>query len=122
MTPEQWLIATGVTWYLSYAATKTHGPFGIFERLREWRGGRWHGRKGAGKAVTYNPETKEEKVAYEIHASKDGLLDCIICLSFWVSLATIWLLIRRLMPLESAAVAAVALWIHAYSNWVHISK
>lgn len=122
MTTEQWLITTGVTWYVSYAVTNTHGPMGIFERLREWRGGRWHGRSKVPKQVTISGTSDDTQVNFGWEYKHDGLLDCIICLSFWVALVVTWLLAGRLMPLESVAVAAVTLWIHAYSNWVHISK
>jgi len=118
MTPFDLLKYAAATWAICYMVTKTHGPFGIFERLREFKGGRWHGRKGAGKAVTYNPITKEEKTAYEIPAVKDGLLDCIICLSIWVAIAL--LLIGANIVTDAFAVAGVSLWAHSYTNWVHI--
>jgi hypothetical protein len=54
------------------------------------------------------------------HLPLGGLTACIICLSIWVSLAL--LLIGANIVTDAFAVAGVALWAHAYSSWVHISK
>lgn len=34
MTPFQLVTFAAATWYLAYAVTQTHGPFGVFEWLR----------------------------------------------------------------------------------------
>ena len=47
-----------------------------------------------------------------------GLVACIICLSIWV--AFVLVLVTGHTVLDAFALAGVALWIHAYSNWVHI--
>lgn len=116
MTLEQWIIAVAATWYMAYAVTKTHGPFGIFERLREFKGGRWHGR-------TYHLASSQEDgrpIEYTPVKMSNGLLDCIICLMPWLALVVIYLQTGRVLLLEALAVAGVALWIHGYTNWVHI--
>lgn len=51
-----------------------------------------------------------------------GLTSCIICLMPWVAIIIIYLLTGRVLVLEALAASGVALWIHAYSSWVHISK
>jgi len=114
MTLEQWIIATGATWYISFAVTSTHGPMDIFERLRKWRGGRWHGRTF--KIIEINTDQFGKQRMGEI-PNKDGLLDCIVCLSYWVALGALWLVTGRIMPLEAFAVAAISLWVHGYTGW-----
>jgi len=54
------------------------------------------------------------------HLPLGGLTACIICLSVWVAWAL--LAVGANFIVDGFAVAGVALWIHAYSNWVHISK
>lgn len=121
MTPFDFLKLAAAVWYIAYSVTKTHGPFGIFERLREFRGGRWHGRGKSIISVTYDPDaplTKglppNSRVIGEDNP-KDGLLDCIICLSIWVALALV--LIGANVVTDAFAVAGVALWVHSFSGW-----
>lgn len=52
------------------------------------------------------------------HISLQGLTSCIICFSFWAAL--ILRLIGSNVVTDAFAIAGVALWIHAYSSWVHI--
>ena len=104
---ERLLITAACSWYIAYAVTSTHGAFGMFERLREWRGGRWHGRsKYPLYVVTENQPAKP---------IMDGLLDCIICLIFWIALIMGYL--EGLTILESIAAAGIGLWFHAFAGW-----
>jgi hypothetical protein len=116
MTPFDLLKYAAATWAICYMVTKTSGPLGIFERLREFKGGRWHGRTLFPTKIIMDGENS--RVENEIQ--KDGLLDCIICLSIWVAMAL--LLIGPNIVTDAFAVAGVSLWVHAYSSWVHISK
>ena len=118
MTLLELLILAAASWYIAFAVTSTSGPFHVFEWVREFKGGRWHGRGVSGKVFTFDHETKQERLAYEVPAAKDGLLDCIICLSIWVAL--ILRLIGSNVVTDAFAIAGVALWIHAYSSWIHI--
>lgn len=52
------------------------------------------------------------------HLKLGGLTTCIICLSIWIAL--ILRLIGSNVVTDAFAIAGVALWIHAYSSWVHI--
>lgn len=36
MNLTDWLYYAAAAWFLTYAVTKTHGPFGVFEGLRRW--------------------------------------------------------------------------------------
>lgn len=111
MTAFEWLRLAAAAWYLAYAITSTHGPFGVFEKLREFKGGRWHGRtvkwieQPPGIAPTF------------LQTGHDGLLDCIICLMFWFAL------ILRLMGsgiiIDALAIAGAALWLHGFTGWRH---
>jgi hypothetical protein len=103
------LYYAAAAWYISYAVTKTHGPFGIFERIREIGGGRWHGRRG----WELKSEPGHDVAAY--FPSKNGLLDCIICLMVWAAL--ILSLIGRNVVTDALAIAGVALWLHGFTGW-----
>jgi cell division protein FtsW (lipid II flippase) len=121
MTPFDLLKYAAATWAICYMVTKTHGPFGIFERLREFKGGRWHGRTvKQGIVDTRINEVGGTDMLVGDVVQENGLLDCIVCLSIWVAMAL--LLIGANIVTDAFAVAGVALWIHAYSSWVHISK
>lgn len=114
---ERLLITSAAAWYLAYSITSTHGAFGMFERLREWRGGRWHGRVSI-KVMTGNPFPVSP---YELPTNEEtkiihyGLLDCIVCLIFWLALGIGYL--QGLTIIESIAAAGLALWVHGYSGW-----
>jgi len=117
MTLFDFLKLAAACWYVSYIVTNKPGLFGIFERLREFKGGRWHGRKTAPEYVVTlsantSYETTELKGGERIH---DGLLDCIICLAPYVALAL--LLIGANVVTDAFAVAGVALMLHSYSGW-----
>lgn len=108
MTTFEWLYYAASAWTLAYAITHTHGPFGVFEAPREWRGGRWHGRTWPTLYIVTNQGTEEVK---------DGLLDCIICLMPWLAL-----LLRLVGPnliTDALAIAGVALWLHGFTGWRH---
>jgi hypothetical protein len=109
MTPLELIELSAATWYIAYAVTKTHGPFGIFEKLREFKGGRWHGRTI--KWIEQPPGV----VPTFLQTGNDGLLDCIICLSIWVAL--VFTLLTRHSIIDAFAVAGLALWAHGYFGW-----
>jgi hypothetical protein len=111
----EWLYFAAAAWYISYAVTHTHGPFGVFERLREFNGGRWHGRSLYPTKIIM--DGTNSRVENEIQ--KDGLLDCIICLMPWVAL--ILYLIGVNVVTSALAIAGLALWLHGYSGWRHTS-
>lgn len=117
MNLQDWLYYAAAAWFVAYVITSTSGPFAMFMRLREIGGGRWHGRDKSAKVVTFNPITKEEKIAYEIPATKDGLLDCIICLMPYVALAL--RLIGANVIFDAFAIAGIALMLHGYTGWRH---
>lgn len=117
MTPFELLTLAASSWYIAFVVTSTAGPLQIFYHLREWRGGWWHGRRGE---PTYARWTDPDGITHETEKiyPSNGLLDCIICLSIWVAL--ILRLIGSNVVTDAFAIAGVALWIHAYSNWVHV--
>lgn len=117
MTPFDLLKLAAATWYLSYALVSTHGVFGMFDKLREFKGGRWHGRiKSPEYVVSFHENTSYETTGLMggeiIH---QGLLDCIICTSIWVALAL--LLIGSNVVTDALAVAGFALWVHGFTSW-----
>lgn len=84
-------------WYLAYVLTKSSGPFGIIEKLREWRDGSWHGRI----------RTETDSIS--------GLFDCIICTMFWA--AVVFRLVGHNVVTDAFAIAGAALWIHSFTGW-----
>lgn len=106
MTPFEMLKLVAAAWYIAYAVTSTAGPFGVFERVRDWRDGRWHGR-----TMGWHIEHKEQV------PMSDGLLDCIICLAPWVAL--ILRLIGANIITDAFAIAGIALLLHGYTGWRH---
>jgi hypothetical protein len=110
LTPFDLIKLAAASWYLAYALTHTHGPLGIFERLREWRGGRWHGRKYK-KAQSVTGRDYDYGTEMEYH----GLLDCIICLAPWIAAALY--LTNVAVVIDVLAVAGVALWMHGFTSW-----
>lgn len=109
------LITSAASWYIAYAVTSTHGAFGMFEALREWRGGRWHGRHGYEytNAVSEHARSLPPKTIATL--ANNGLLDCIVCLIFWLALIIGYL--QGLTLIESIAAAAVGLWFHGYTGY-----
>ena len=117
MTLLELLTLAASSWYVAFVVTSTAGPFHVFEWMRNFKGGRWHGRTIFPKEITVVGLNKPDvKVKGDIQ--KDGLLDCIVCLCIWVAL--ILRLIGSNVVTDALAIAGVALWIHAYSSWVHI--
>lgn len=106
---ERLLITSAAAWCISYALTSTHGAFGMFERLREWHGGKWHGRRVSKRVEFRNGE------GYEQTTTVHGLLDCVICLIFWLALLIGYL--EGLTIIESIAAAGVGLWMHGFTGW-----
>lgn len=114
MNPLDWLYYAAAAWFVAYAVTKTSGPFHVFVLIREFGGGRWHGRtmkwvsndSGDGRATmaAYTPE-------------HNGLLDCIICLMPYVAL--VLRLIGQHVLIDALAIAGVALWLHGFTGWRH---
>lgn len=107
-------------WYLAYILTQLAGPFGLFEKVREWKGGRWHGRIKSDEYVIQNAigtDNESTKIMGGdiIH---NGLFDCIFCTAFWA--AIILRLIGTNVVTDALAIAGVALWFHGFTNWWHI--
>lgn len=93
MTPIDFIIIALATLYLAHAVVNTHGPFHAFERLRNWRGGTWHG----------------------------GLLSCTTCAAVWLALLMYALLTTPLAPVVYiCAAAGGAVAITAYSGVAHL--
>lgn len=111
MTLFELLTLAAGTWYLAYCITATHGPWGVFEKLREFKGGRWHGRSKPVDVYTPN----KEMVAY-VQKYQDGLLDCIICTSVWVAFALCMLRGHNDL-IDAFAVAGIALLLHGFTGW-----
>lgn len=105
MTPFQFVMLCAATWYLSHALVNTHGAFGMFDKLREFKGGRWHGRY-----PTVVQDRNGERTTDLV-----GLLDCIICTSVWVALALC--LLFGFTWYYCFAVAGGAMLAHSYSGW-----
>lgn len=103
MTITELVLLAGACWMLSYMLVVTQGPAGIFERLRNWRGGRWHGR------MTYSIANGDRRVDYH------GLLDCQVCFSFWVGQGLA--LVTHHTVIEGLAVAGIAMLLHSWSGW-----
>lgn len=112
MTPLDLITLAAASWYVAYVLVKTHGPMSIFERMREFKRGRWHGR-------TLQPDFFEDGKP-RLHGNginNDGLFDCIVCTMFWV--AQVAAFVTGHSILDGLAVAGIALWIHSYSGWIH---
>lgn len=76
------------TWYLAYALTKTHGAFGMFEKLRKL----------------------DERIDL-------NLLVCIVCTAFWVALGMLVLWTVAPLAVQVFAVAGLAMLAHKYTGW-----
>lgn len=104
------LIVMLATWYVSYALTSTHGPGGVFEWVREHV---WHGR------TYYNEggltDSRGALIAVDRKQLHNGLLDCPVCLAFWVAL--ILLLVPMGVVVQALAVAGAAMLAHSWSGW-----
>lgn len=111
MSIFQGLYYVVAAWFVAYVVTNTSGPFTVFVRLREWRDGRWHGRRG----VELFHISGEPNAAYI--PTKNGLLDCIICLMPWVAFAL--RLIGPNVVFDAFAIAGAALMLHGYTGWRH---
>lgn len=104
------LIIALATWYVSYAVTSTHGPGNIFEWVREKA---WHGRTSYANAARVS--SKGEVIEVDRRQIKNGLLDCPVCLAFWVAL--ILLLVPMGVVVQALAVAGAAMLAHSWSGW-----
>ena len=103
------LIITFASWYLAYSITSTHGPGGVFDWLREHV---WHGRHGK---TLVHLTSAAGTTPPELLPSKNGLLDCPVCLSFWVALL---LLIAPMgVVTQALGVAGAAMILHGWSGW-----
>lgn len=118
MTLIELLTLSAAAWYVAYAVVKTSGPFAVFKRVRDWRGGRWHGRRGLPTWAEWtNPETHETHRTHDIYDS-DGLLDCIICAEVWASLLMVILWYGGASIIVNVlGVAGLALWVHGFTHW-----
>jgi hypothetical protein len=100
------------SWYMAYVLTNKGGPFNLFARAREWRGGRWHGR-----TTGYDIRIDDGKTPIPMY---DGLMDCIICMLPYVALG--WWLVDQAgagVVMLPFAISGLALWAHAYTGWIH---
>lgn len=111
MNLQEWLYYAAAAWFVAYVITSNAGPFGVFIRLREWRGGQWHGRRGHELVTTPG----EPNAAYL--PVKNGLLDCIICTMPYAAL--ILRLIGANVIIDAFAIAGLALMLHGYTGWRH---
>lgn len=102
------LIIALATWYVSFALASTHGPGGMFEWVRE---NVWHGRSGY---VVLTAEKTDIEITPRVPL-KNGLLDCPVCLAFWVAL--ILLLVPMGIVVQALAVAGAAMLAHSWSGW-----
>lgn len=107
---------SAATWYVSYVVTSSEGPGGVFEWIREHV---WHGRRGkTATGVVYAPDVPEKmRTVIPSTALKNGLLDCIVCTSFWVALILQWVLLREWDITGAFAIAGLAMLLHGFSNW-----
>lgn len=107
------LIVMLATWYVSFALTSTHGPGGVFEWVR---GHVWHGRS-VRHIPAYDRVMEDGKIVHESPKdwNHDGLLDCPVCLAFWVAL--ILLLVPMGIVVQALAVAGAAMLAHSWSGW-----
>lgn len=108
------LIKIGMaSWYTAYAVTNTSGPFGWFDKIREWKNGIWHGRHGDPMSARWieNDVVHETPPQYP----ENGLLDCIICLMPWIALV-LWLAPDGIV-IWTLATAGLALMLHSYTGW-----
>lgn len=112
MTLFELFYYAAASWYLAYAVTKTDGPFGVFVHGRDWREGRWHGRV---RVIVENHDAITYEASYETATARSGLLDCQVCLSFWVALMVV--IIGRNIITDALAVAGLSLWIHSFTHW-----
>lgn len=108
------------TWYVSYAVTSSHGPYNVFEWIREHVP---HGRTSQSSAnprmhgwpegEPIPPDIKKSIITYD----HNGLLDCPVCLAFWVALLLVWVTTGRIDIVQSLAVAGAAMLAHSWSGW-----
>lgn len=108
MTIETMVILVGATWYAAYAPTSTHGPGGIFDWIRE---NVWHGRTRIQTQISTDPSLNK------FEQQKNGLLDCPVCLAFWVALILVWVTIGHIDIVLTLAVAGLAMLLHGVCGW-----
>lgn len=100
------------TWYAAYAVTSTHGPGGVFDWVREHV---WHGRHGVDTSTKFDSNTG---VALSTPPPlRNGLLDCPICLAFWVALILVTVTLGHIDLVQTLAVAGLAMLAHSASGW-----
>ncbi len=105
------LLMIAAVWYLAFVLTKMGGPFGMFDKLRERKQGRWHGR-----TFYWNPaiDHRTEKIF-----NRDGLLDCIVCLMPYIGAGVLLLHHFRLdLIYYPFSIAGLALWAHGLTGWI----
>lgn len=104
-------------WYLAFAVGMS-GPFQVFDKLREWRGGRWHGRT----EEQFINGGKYDQGGMGIY-NKDGLMDCLVCRMPYIALM---LLIAHHFNLDLLywpfSIAGLALWAHSTFGWTGRGK
>lgn len=115
------LLIALATWYVAYAVTSTHGPFNVFELIRDTLP---HGRS---EELRVKPDVGRDFKRGEIIPKEyldktymhkiPGLLDCPVCLAFWVALLLVWVTTGRIDIIQALAVAGAAMLAHSASGW-----
>jgi hypothetical protein len=112
MTIETMVILAAATWYAAYALSSTHGPGGVFDWIREHM---WHGRTGYNDGAT--TDERGSIIAFDRKYMHNGLLDCPICLAFWVALILVTVTIGHVDIVQTLAVAGLAMLAHGITGW-----
>lgn len=97
---------TCAVWIISYGLTSLDGPYGVFDMIREKLP---HGRYKAKLDELPN----QKSVTFQV----GGLLDCIVCTSFWVGIALALLTGQPIV--NGIGAAGLACLLHSYTGWKH---
>lgn len=107
-------------WYICYVLTKMAGPFFIFVRLRDFRGGHWHGRSPSIVVGTYDPDAPGGTRIIGKDPILDGALDCIVCIAPYVAVgifAWVHFLPQFILVIDVFAACGLMLWVHGFTQW-----
>ena len=96
LTLTNWLIILLATGYLTYAITENDGPLHLFLYIRN--GIEW--------LVDRLLDKNWLKLADFVESFKD-LMECYVCLSFWVALGILYLVTGQWLVVHALAVAGV---------------
>lgn len=111
---ERLLITAAAAWYLSYAVTSTDGAWGMFSYTRDHWPAFLLGRRGM-KLSSYKITDDGIETNGLQEQKKNGVLDCIVCLIFWIALIIGYL--QGLTIIESIAAAGVGLFLHGFTGY-----